>query len=176
VKEVTKTYVRIAWCNRKLARRTTPLAGDGLFVAEPIAKDELLVVWGGVIVTTDELLKLPDFARSRAVQVEEDHHLTSGLVDDIADCVNHSCTPTAGLSGQISLVALHDLVPGDEIAFDYAMSDAHPSFLMKCYCGQSNCRKMITGNDWKLPDLQNRYKGYFSPYIQRKINALNNAK
>lgn len=171
MKEATKTYVRIAWCNRKLVRRTTPSAGDGLFVAEPISKDELLVVWGGVIVTTEELLKLPGFARSRAVQVDVDHHLTSGLVDDDADCVNHSCNPTAGLRGQISLVALRDLAPGAEIAFDYAMSDAHPSFSMQCFCGEPDCRKMITGHDWKMPDLQKRYNGYFSPYIQRMIET-----
>ena len=27
----------------------------------------------------------------------------------------------------------------------------------------------MTGDDWKLPELQTRYAGHFSPYIQRRI-------
>jgi hypothetical protein len=38
--------------------------------------------------------------------------------------------------------------------------------------GAKNCRKTITGNDWKLPILQKRYNGYFSNYIQVKLMNL----
>jgi hypothetical protein len=31
----------------------------------------------------------------------------------------------------------------------------------------------VTGNDWKLPALQQRYRGYFTPHIERLIRALN---
>ncbi len=164
---------RLAWCNPKLERRTTPAAGDGLFAAQAVKKGELLVVWGGVIVTTEELFQLPDIARNRAIQVEYDHHLTSGMLDDDADCVNHSCNPNAGLQGQITLVAIRDIQPDEEICFDYAMSDAHPSFFLECRCGNPECRGKVTGDDWKLPRLQGRYRGYFSPYIQRMIDASN---
>jgi hypothetical protein len=30
----------------------------------------------------------------------------------------------------------------------------------------------VTGDDWKRPDLQQRYEGYFSLYLQRRIDAL----
>jgi hypothetical protein len=170
VNKITAAY-RLAWCNPKLERRTTPAAGDGLFAANAISKDELLVVWGGVIVTTEQLYKLPMMARHRAIQVEQDHHLSSGLIDDDADCVNHSCNPNSGMRGQIALVAMRDITLDEEIAFDYAMSDAHPLFVMECACETPNCRGKITGDDWKLTDLQKRYKGYFSPYIQRLIDA-----
>jgi hypothetical protein len=166
-------FARLSWCSPKIERRATPPYGDGLFAVQPIAKGELLTVWGGAIVSTEELLKLPEKARDRAVQVEVDHHLTSGLFDDDADCVNHSCNPNAGLQGQITLVAMRDIAPGEEICFDYAMSDAHPSFYMTCGCGSPQCRSAVSGDDWKRPDLQARYKGYFSPYIQRQIDALN---
>ena len=43
-----------------------------------------------------------------------------------ADWVNHSCEPNCGLSGQIALVALRRLEPGEEVCFDYAMSDGSP--------------------------------------------------
>jgi hypothetical protein len=32
-----------------------------------------------------------------------------------------------------------------------------------------NCRKILTGKDWQLPELQKRYAGYFSAYLARKI-------
>jgi len=30
----------------------------------------------------------------------------------------------------------------------------------------------VTGNDWRDPTLWKRYAGHFSPYLQRRINAL----
>jgi hypothetical protein len=162
----------IAWHNPKVGRRRTPFAGDTLYAIEPIARDELIVTWGGVIRTTEELYKLPEFARDRAIQVEEDLHLCSGMVDDLADCANHSCNPNAGLRGQISLIAMRDISPGEEICFDYATCDSHPEFRMQCACGSPNCRHEVTGDDWKIPELQERYDGYFMPYLQRKIDEL----
>lgn len=170
--EVRPAASRIAWNSPKVDKVLTPEAGYSLVAIEPIAKGEVLIVWGGVIVDTAKLKTLPDFARHRAVQVEEDLHLCSGMVDDLSDCVNHSCNPNAGLQGQITLVALRDIALGEEVCFDYAMSDGHPEFYMPCACGQPNCRGAVTGNDWQLPDLQARYEGYFMPYLQRRINAL----
>jgi len=39
----------------------------------------------------------------------------------------------------------------------------------KCNCGSKNCQKIITGNDWKIPELQERHKGYFSDYLAKKM-------
>lgn len=165
---------RIAWTSAKIDRRRTPGAGWTLYAVEPIAQDEIILVWGGVILSTEQLYQTPAFARDRAIQVDEDHHLCSGLVDDLADCANHSCNPNAGLRGQITLVAMRDIATDEEVCFDYAMSDSHPQFTMPCACGQPNCRGVVTGEDWKLPELQARYDGYFAPYLQRRIDRLRN--
>jgi uncharacterized protein len=171
VKQAVQTFNRIAWSNPKLERQTTPASGDGLFALEPVAKGELLVVWGGIIITTEQLYQAPEFARHRSIQVDDNLHLCSGLIDDDADCINHSCDPNAGISGQISLVAIRDIEVGEEICFDYCMSDSLDTFSMACYCGHPHCRGAVHGTDWKDPELQERYKGYFSAYIQRKIDA-----
>ena len=42
-------------------------------------------------------------------------------------------------------------------------------FEMECKCGSSNCRKRITEEDWKIPELREKYNGYFSQYLQEKI-------
>jgi hypothetical protein len=41
---------------------------------------------------------------------------------------------------------------------------------MDCDCGARRCRKRITESDWKLAELQRKYDGYFSEYIQEKID------
>ena len=42
-------------------------------------------------------------------------------------------------------------------------------YSFKCICGAHNCRKTITGDDWRILELQKRYAGYFSDYLQKKI-------
>jgi uncharacterized protein len=41
---------------------------------------------------------------------------------------------------------------------------------MSCHCNTAHCRRVIDGHDWQRPDLQQRYRGYFSWYLQRKID------
>jgi hypothetical protein len=51
------------------------------------------------------------------------------------------------------------------------MSDTMPYDEFECGCGQPTCRGHISGNDWQKPELQKRYAGFFSPHVQRKIDA-----
>ena len=41
-----------------------------------------------------------------------------------------------------------------------------------CYCGKPTCRGVVTGSDWREPALQEKYAGWFSPYLARRIAAL----
>ena len=63
----------------------------------------------------------------------------------------------------------------EEITYDYAMTDANWENVtcaeMKCLCEANNCRRIITGDDWKRVDLQEKYKGYFSTFIQEMIEG-----
>jgi SET domain-containing protein len=145
----------------------------GVFAREHVDKGERLMVWGGAIVTLAQLRRLPVVLQQHSVQVEEDLYLASVIPDDDADYINHSCDPNAGLNGQIVIVALRDIAPGEEICFDYAMSDSSAYDEFQCECGAATCRGRVSGDDWMLPELQERYRGYFSPYLQRRIEALN---
>lgn len=42
-------------------------------------------------------------------------------------------------------------------------------YALDCRCGSPLCRAKLSGEDWKLPELQQRYQGYFSLYIHNKI-------
>lgn len=145
--------------------------GYGLFACELIEKDEVLAVWGGIVVPGDRLGEYSEYAQTHGLQVEDDLFLLPLTEDDPSDYFNHSCSPNSGLLGQITLVAMRQIQVGEEICFDYAMSDSNPYDEFTCGCGTPECRGRITADDWKRPDLQQRYRGYFSPYLQRRIDA-----
>lgn len=143
----------------------------GVFAVKPIKKDEVIAVWGGEIMTRDQFSRLPEEYRRLTLQVEEEQFV-AGISDDPADFINHSCNPNAGLSGQIVLVAMRDIAPGEEVCFDYAMTDGSDYDVFDCECGAPNCRGRVRGTDWRTPELWDRYRGYFIPYLQRRIDRL----
>ena len=146
--------------------------GCGVFAREPIKQGELLSLWGGRIVTADEIDPNMTNLTQRILQVEEGLYLETPEKLEPADCFNHSCEPNAGLSGQIGVVAMRDIEAGEELNFDYAMCDATPYDEFDCYCGSENCRGRVTGSDWMRPELWEKYDGYFMPYLARRIEAL----
>ena len=147
--------------------------GFGIFALEKIPSGELLCMWGGSIVELEEFDILPSDIKTHGIQVE-DFLFQVNLTQDFdpTEYFNHSCDPNAGLNSPISLVAMRDIQVGEEVCFDYAMSDSGPADEFTCACGAPNCRGEVTGNDWMLPDLQERYNGYFSPYLQRRIERI----
>ena len=144
--------------------------GKGVFAERPFAAGELLAVWGGRIISTAEIDLLPSLERAYVLQVEDDLHLLTPRTDiGSADFINHSCDPNAGLVSSVSLVALRPIAAGEEICYDYAMSDSNPFLDFACRCGSPRCRGRISGDDWKLPELRSRYGGHFSPYLLRRM-------
>lgn len=84
--------------------------------------------------------------------------------------VNHSCNGNSWYIGDDELVALRDISPGEEICYDYCLTEADPDWRLECRCGAAECRGVITGNDWKRADLQSKYRDHFTAYITRLIN------
>ena len=144
--------------------------GRGVFAREKVRANDVLVVWGGEVVTGKMLQSMSDDKHRLSIQIEEDLYLVTAN-EGPADWVNHSCSPNAGLLGQVVLVALRDIRVGEEICFDYATSDGSPYDEFECGCGAKTCRHHVTGDDWQLPELQTRYAGHFSPYLQRRIDT-----
>ena len=145
--------------------------GRAVIASRRLAKDSVLAVWGGDVVRLDELKRRPFEVRRLTLQVDEDAFLIS-TTEGPADWVNHSCEPNAGLRGQVTLVAMRTIERGEEICFDYSMADGCDYDEFVCHCGTPSCRGRISGDDWKRPELLERYAGYRSPYLERRIEAL----
>lgn len=170
-----------AWVNPNLELRHSTVAGGGMFACRNLPQGERLIVFGGHVMTLEQEAKLPESIADCAHQIDDDLVIGIACVNEAgpSDRVNHACDPNAGFDGQIALIALRNIGADEEITFDYAMclSDelAEQPYRMECLCGSPRCRKFVTGNDWKLPELQTRYAGYFQPYLQKKIDRIRQA-
>ncbi len=161
-----------SYLNQKCEARELKEGGCGVFAIENINKDELVSLWGGKIIRKDELdPTMPRFTQ-RILQMDEELYLLTAEEKEPNDCFNHSCEPNLGFFGQIGLVALRSIKAGEEITFDYAISDGESYDEFECACGSKNCRGKVTGNDWKLPELWKKYDGHFSPYLARRIKNI----
>ena len=159
------------WLNPKAEAKPAGDKGWGSFAVEPIAAGETVAAFGGYIVPLAVLNTFSHDRQSRSIQVDADLYLVSGETPDSGDMLNHSCEPNCGLSGQLLLIAMRDIAPGEELCFDYAMCDASDYDEFRCLCGAANCREIVTGSDWRDEGLRTKYAGWFSPYLARRIAA-----
>ena len=160
------------WLNPKAEARPVGEKGWGSFAVESVGAGETVAAFGGCVVTGATLATVSTDRQSRSIQVDADLYLVSGETPEPGDMLNHSCEPNCGLLGQLLVVAMRDIARGEELTFDYAMCDASDYDEFRCLCGQPNCRGIVTGSDWRDPALQEKYAGWFSPYLVRRIAAL----
>lgn len=149
--------------------------GRGIFASSPIPAGTTVAAFGGSITHRDAFESLPEYRQTHSLQIDDDLFLLCPEEDEPADLFNHSCKPNCGIGGNILLVAMRDIEEGEELNFDYAMSDADDYDEFVCECGEIWCRGLITGADWRRPELQAAYDGWFSNYIARKIREQSGA-
>lgn len=157
----------------KIEVRNNTLSGRGVIALEDIKQDEIVAIKAGHIITREGLRRISDKVGDFALQIDDDFYLTptsADEVDDMSVFINHSCDPNIGFRGQVVYVAIRDIKSGEELCHDYSMERSDDYFL-ECRCASPLCRHQVTGDDWKLPELQSRYGQYFSIYILQKINA-----
>ena len=155
------------WFDRRLVVRSSLIHGYGLFATEAIpAGEELIWVSGGIVYSTEDW-------KTGKVQLAAELYNETQVDDDLFIAapkslfyyVNHSCEPNF-----LGRAAWRDIEANEELTTDFAIFQPYSEYLLEpCACGSSICRGRMTGNDWKLPELQERYRGYFTPYIERLI-------
>ena len=157
------------WLTPKAQARPSGEKGWGSFAIESIKAGETVAGFGGWCVTREVLDTLVVERQHRAIQVDEDLYLVSDVAREPGDALNHSCEPTCGLMGGTILLARRDIEIGEELTFDYATCDDSDYDEFNCRCGEDKCRTVVTGRDWAKPELQEKYAGWFSPYLARRI-------
>jgi len=161
-----------SWLTPCASVRPAGAKGSGIFAHSRIAGGDNVAGFGGFVTTRSEFEQLPINQQVHSLQIAENLFMTCPSDSDPADLFNHSCDPNCGISGNVLLVAMRDIEVGEELTFDYAMCDADDYDEFECECGTVGCRDKVTGNDWMIPELQNRYRGMFSTYLEHRITNL----
>lgn len=162
------------WISKKIEIRDTSNKGKGMFAIQKIKKGEKVLNWGGLYVNKQEAKKA-EKAGKLVLQWDDDLFSVETRGEDIGYFINHSCDSNTWMSDAFTLIARRNIEIGEEITVDYGLFDADEEHISswECQCESSICRKKITGKDWRLPELQERYRDHFSPLNNKRINRFN---
>lgn len=140
--------------------------GLALIASQPILAGEKLMAFDGAVhewgSTTNNLPnKPPLFLRDHCIQVSETESRDS---TGLARYANHCCEPNCGITDIIWITAMHDIGPGTELTWDYAMTEDN-DWQLECSCGTPKCRKIIGGYRFLPPDRRAEYAGFISNWL-----------
>lgn len=161
----------LSYLSPKTTVKESPIHGRGLFAIAPIRQGEIVAIKGGYVFTRQKLQEIAKSLGPAEIPIADGffigplspHEREGGMIFS-----NHSCDPNLGVQGQIVFVALRDIQAGEELTHDWAMTD-DDTYEMVCHCGAPHCRGVVTGQDWRRKDLQEKYGNYMSWYILEKI-------
>lgn len=175
-----RTYLPRSWISPKLEGGPSKIHGEGVIAREGVARGERVMEFGGLALPGGDVDT--DIHRARSIwQADDDLWLVLPLTDtasSLDENLNHSCDANCGLVDEVTLVARRDIEAGEEITLDqgtwnytfeegvYTVDQEH------CSCGAADCRKDLNEDDWKLPEVRERYRGHFHPLLQRMIDQL----
>jgi uncharacterized protein len=151
--------------------RTSPIHGRGLFAKRSIRKGEIVAIKGGHVLDARALARVKPRIAWSYIQIDDGFFLGAARAAEVRRnkiWLNHSCHPNVGIRGQSVFVAMRAVRGGEELTYDWAMEEDGRDRTL-CACGSARCRKVLTGRDWRKPQLQRRYAGYFSAYLAEKI-------
>jgi SET domain-containing protein len=162
----------LSFISSKAVVKPSSIQGRGLFAIEDIRAGEIVCVKGGHIFQHERLRDTVAQLGPAEIQIAENLFIGPLTKEDREGSMifsNHSCDPNIGVQGQIVFVAMRDIHCGEELTHDWAMTD-DDMYQMECRCNKPNCRKVITGQDWRNKELQEKYRGFMSWYLQQKID------
>jgi hypothetical protein len=165
------------WLHPDVEVRPSVIEGRGLFARAPTPAGTVVSRLGGRLVSGAWLREMlaaaardPSRPYVNTITVGADVHLVlpprrpNGYG-------NHSCDPNLWWVGPYELAARRDIAPGEELTNDYATSTAEPGFSLTCACGTRLCRGLVTGDDWRRPDLRQRYGHHWVPALLARIRS-----
>jgi uncharacterized protein len=172
-----KNYLPQTWIDPRIEFRKSRISGVGMFIREPIKKGEVVCIVGGTVMTDSEFVAFQaTHSLYNSIQIDEHLHLVEDpqITRDQEGSMNHSCDSSTWMEGEATLVARQDIESGEEATVDYALFTTQSNWMLdaRCRCGSPHCRRIITGDDWMREDVQERYQGHFSPFINRRIEKL----
>jgi hypothetical protein len=162
------------WVHDKVTVARSTIEGDGLFAADDLVAGTVLIRLAGRLVSSAELVEimaasaLSDGPYIDTITVYDDRHLVlrSG---SLVHYGNHSCEPNMWHVGPYEIALRRDVGGGEELTIDYGTNSGASGFALPCHCLSSLCRGEVTSEDWRRPELQERYRGHWVPALEDRI-------
>jgi SET domain-containing protein len=147
--------------NRKAVVRQTARYGHGVFADERISAGEVVAAFDGILL---------GFSSDKWTDDTLNHAIQCGPAlwrdaTGIARLINHSCEANCGIKDYFNIVAMRTIEPGEEITWDYEMSERSSWWRMECQCGTASCRTLIGNFDNMPPEVRQRYEGFISDWL-----------
>ncbi|HMQ01629.1 MAG TPA: SET domain-containing protein-lysine N-methyltransferase [Candidatus Doudnabacteria bacterium] len=119
--------------------------GTGVFTIKSFSTGDKIFNFSGDLIPRSPITEnLSSPADDRYLQVGVD--LFIGPSGNIDDHVNHSCEPNTGVllkNNRAQLIAIRNIIAGEEITYDYSIQMYNEPWTMECMCGSENCRGVI---------------------------------
>jgi hypothetical protein len=146
--------------------------GRGVFAVARILARSVIMKYSGPLLKYEQTSPT-----TLALQIGPDLYIgESGQPDDF---VNHCCDPNAGMlihGLDVRLIAINDILPGQQITFDYSTTMDEDDFEFDCLCGSPKCRVRI--RDFKhLPQKLRQHYGDLKivPHYNQRYIACGDA-
>jgi hypothetical protein len=160
------------WLHPSIEVRPSKIAGKGIFATKHIQINEIVLICGGQLFCKSEISK----GKARPESLTGfDEGIYIGMPSNAPagadEYLNHSCEPNLWLRDEVTLIARRRICPGEELTADYATWEIDENWLLskRCNCGSANCRRIVTGRDWRLESLRTEYHGHFLPCLKERI-------
>jgi predicted N-acetyltransferase YhbS len=163
------------WLHEAVEVRPSAIQGSGLFAVQDLRASTVVARLGGRLISNAEVERLiadrqhdPGRPYVDSIAVDEGANLLIPPGQTI-HFANHSCNPNLWHVGPFTLAARRDIAAGEEMTVDYATQTMNPRVRLDCECGSSHCRGTVTGEDWRIEELQERYGEHCVPAVRHKI-------
>ncbi len=131
--------------------KKSSIEGNGAFATRVIKKDELICRMTGEEISISELKRRYKNGTERYTDPLQTSESTYVDLEKPFVLINHSCDPNATIITGRRLVALKDIKPGEEITYDYSMTEwsnekswrGWEDWTVQCHCAAKNCRGAI---------------------------------
>lgn len=169
--------------NPKIRKQSLGTDEYGLFAVDRIAAGER--IWTPEhdidrpirLLSWESIQKLPADEKKVFLRYcyQVDVNLFSGYTDpeaaaqDEANFMNHSCDPNCWYDHDDALVARRDILPGEEITYDYCSDATGRDWDFSCCCASPRCRGTLRRDDWQR--MQGAYGDHFISYINKKLRG-----
>lgn len=128
---------------RRLYIDASAIEGVGLFAARRFAEGDVLAQLEGTLHRRPSRTDPDWIGIGPETWIEASHPLNR---------INHSCAPNARLGPKRRLLALRDIMPGEEVSLDYSTTESDPAWHMACDCRAEGCRQGLFAIQFSFRD------------------------